>query len=260
MAQAEYNYSGSGFGNRFTQNMPAYKQPKYDQEKIGLYTQQQMLPGLAKLRRGFQSSTGGYTENPAERDMMLRQLMAGYGQGLGDLQLGATRAAQGLYSQEYSGLENQAMRDYERGMNQWDIWRKEQTGMGGLRDPRGPHPPSYSSWEEYDRAVATQRPTGTTSYTNLPLSGSGGGMPRGLPASGPGERFGVSTPTPTGYGAGSEEAYKRAIREGGLATGGYSKTERVGANAKAGLQGWDLGGGKTGLSLLGRNEGFNPYE
>lgn len=241
---AEYNYSGSGFNGRYNQNMPAYKQPKYDQEQIGLYTQQQMQPGLAKLRRGFQSSTGGYTDNPAERDMMLRQAMTGYGQGLGELQAGATRAAQGLYSQEYSGLEKQAQMDYERGMNQWDIWRKEQQKTERLRDPRGPHPPSYSSWEEYDKAVAMARPTGTTSYANLPFS-SGGGRPIGLPGTGRGEyNAPMVAPSPTTYGAGSEEAYRKAIAQGELAKG---------------LKSWDLGGGKTGLSLVDSYKGFNPY-
>lgn len=174
---------------------------------------------------------------------MLRQAMAGYGQGLGDLQAGATSAAQGLYSQEYSGLENQAKMDYERGMNQWDMWRREQEKTQALRDPRGPHPPSYSSWDEYDRAVAMARPTDGTSYANIPFS-SGGGRPLGLALSGRGEVNGPSTATPTVYGAGSEEAYKRAIREGEMAKG---------------LAKWDLGGGKTGLSLLDSDKGYNGY-
>lgn len=238
---ADINYSG--FSSSRFQNMPAYKQPKYDQEKIGLYTQQQMAPGLARMRRGLNSSGAMYSENPSERDAMYRQAMAGYGQGLGELQAGATRAAQGLYSQEYAGLENQAMRDYERGASQWDIWRREQEKTQALRDPRGPHPPSYSSWDEYDRAVAMARPTGGTSYANMPFS-SGGGRPLGLPGTGRGEYNAPSAPTGITYGAGSEEAYKRAIREGEMAKG---------------LNEWDMGGGKSGLSLLDSYKGYNPF-
>lgn len=248
---ADINYSSSGYSSSRNQNMPAYKQPKYDQEKIGLYTNQQMWPGLSSLRNEASKFQTGYFRSPVEKAMASRTMLEGYGRGLGELQSGATRAAQGLYSQEYSGLENQALKDYERGMNQWDTWRKEQASVEGLRDPRGPHPPSYSSWEEYDRAVATARPTGNTSYANLPFGGERRGL--GLPGTGPGEYNAQSTPSGITYGAGSEKAYKRAIREGELATGGYPKV------AGQGLQGWDMGGGKSGLSLLDSYKGFNPF-
>lgn len=209
MPIAEYNYMG-GLSGGGSLNLPAYKHPVYDKGQVGLYAQREMQPGLAKLRRALTSSGAMYSENPSERDAMYRQLMSGYGEGLGELQAGATRAGQGLYNQEYSGLETQAKMDYDTAMKNWYLRRQEEEKKKALQDPRGPVPPSYSSWAEYDAAVARSRPSGTT-YTNTPFSGGGSSRPIGLPATGLGERNGPSALNPTGYGAGSEEAYRVAM-------------------------------------------------
>jgi len=253
---ANYNYSSS-----YTQNMPAYKQPKYDYERIRGLAQEQMAPGLAKLRRGLASSTAMYSDNPAERDAMLREARAGEGQALGELQAGATRAAQGLYSQEYSGLEKQAEADWQTAQRNWQLRIQEQERLKTSRDPRGPHPPSYSSWAEYDAAVAASRPTGGTNYMASPRLSMGGGGGEKPWYQKQQEDYEAGRTSPMIYGAGSEEAYKRAIREGELATGGYSRAGRGGQ--PAGLEAWNLGGGKTGLSLLTpqtqQHLNFNPF-
>lgn len=237
---AEYGYLGGTSSGGGSLNLPSYKQPKYDQGQVGLYAQQQMQPGLAKLRRQLTSSGAMYSENPAERDAMYRQLMAGYGQGLGELQAGATRAGQGLYAQEYSGLEKQAGMDYETAMKNWYLKQQEAEKKNALQDPRGPVPSTYSSWAEYDAAVARERPLGTTYQTT-----QGFAPTRGLGSTQSGlSSVASSNVTPMGYGAGSEEAYRKAIGQGELARG---------------LSEWDLGGGKAELSLLDSSKGFNPY-
>lgn len=249
---AEYGYSGQGFSNGH--NLPAYKQPKYDQGQIGLYTQQQMAPGLARLRRGFQSSVGGYTDNPAERDRMLREAMAGYGQGLGELQAGATNAAQGLYAQQYAGLEKQAGMDYETAMQNWQLKQLAEQKKKDLQDPRGRVLPTYSSWADYDAEVARSRPIGTTYQTTqgyAPKTSSGSPQ-AGLYG------YASSNTTPMGYGAGSEEAYRRAMAQGELAQGLYGGS----INGKTGyFTGTPTNNSLSDIekALRGPSGSFNPY-
>ena len=234
--------------------------------------QRQMGPMLAKARRGLQFGMTAYSpyENPAERDARARELLAGYGEALGNISEAGARAGQSEWSRARSGegrgsetsLPANQLRlmglqerpatqyappppppapsgfrpDYGNAPSQWSVgpgtkiegWkppadRKTTTtsqapmALAGLKKSFMPESKYGTGINTYTGQVVNLDTHQGTQYSpgyNSPLPStkgttSGGGL----------QLYGDSGIT---YGAGSEEAYKKAMK-GQLSSGWAGK-------------------------------------
>lgn len=208
---ASYDYN-TGF-------MPRYKEPVFDWSRVGGLQQEQMASPLAESRRELRNIRAMSYANPMEMEEAYRGGMRGYGESIGNIQAGGMRSALGMYGEELSGKRRQAQADYDRALMEWKLKEKERqekgtalglTGAGGTSTALPRLPTVYSSG--YSMPL-TNKFAGTT---------TGAGQPTGY-FGGPVQNY------ETVYGAGSEEAYKKAMREAELAriaatSGGYSGT------------------------------------
>lgn len=255
--------------------------------KIAFYGQREQAPALAKARKGLQFGMTAYSpsENPAERDARARELLSGYGEALGNIQLAGTRAGQSLWEHEESlaAAEGDRTENTRRWEAEMELRRKgpgttggssteipyNQLRLMGLQDreaspaPAGFRPDYGASmgaarYDVYDPANNPQwskgpgttdpnwkekKPTDrlTSTITQAPFAQSGlknSFMPEvgppppptyinygagtytplqmastsGMSATEAAQaHFGTSQPSPIVYGAGSEEAYKKAM-------------------------------------------------
>jgi hypothetical protein len=87
--------------------------PEYDEKRISALSQRFQAPGVRRLRREVRSATGGAYDNPNVKRMVLRDALAGYGQGLESVTAGAYKSALGQYGQEYGRAWDTAMTNFK---------------------------------------------------------------------------------------------------------------------------------------------------
>lgn len=146
----DYFYGGSttrtnGDDSPVYPTIDPYKTPEWDWSRIAALQQEQMAPGLSKLRRGLQNISSQYYANPAERAMAYREAMGGYGEGLGGIQAGGQRAALGLYSPQYQSQLEQAkinwqtkqqesINKYQSDVEKWRLEQEEKKNQQAIND------------------------------------------------------------------------------------------------------------------------------
>lgn len=133
--------------------------PEYDEDRISALSQRFQAPGVRRLRREVRSATGGSYDNPNVKRMVLRDALAGYGQGLESVTAGAYKSALGQYGQEYGRAWDTAMTNFQAqesakaqnfssAMEAWQktgtTVRKTGSGVGVPSSGATPQPTSYS--------------------------------------------------------------------------------------------------------------------
>lgn len=80
-----------------------YIAPSYDTGRVEALTQELGAAGIGTLRRGLESGISSlqYTDNPWARKEQTRNLLAGYGEGIGGITTSARQGALSAYGTEY---------------------------------------------------------------------------------------------------------------------------------------------------------------
>ena len=89
-----------------------FSAPRYNEGKIASLTQTQSAGAVRGLRSAMQRLSGQRSDNPNAKRMLLRDAMAGYGQGLQNAISRASESARGLYNTEYAALADVAKTNY----------------------------------------------------------------------------------------------------------------------------------------------------
>ena len=150
-----------------TLNVPEYTAPEWDDREIKAMAQGLAGPDIRRLRTAVQSAMGQTYDNPNVRREILRQAMAGYGAGLGDVLRSAGTTARGEYAQKYQTKAEEARRNYEAQLqanlasysNAFNTWLRS----GTTKSTTGPSERTYesgtplnyeidtSNWTEFQR-------------------------------------------------------------------------------------------------------------
>lgn len=93
-------------------NIPTFEAPEFDDRAVRAKAQRIAGPQIRRLRDVIQAAAARNYENPNVRKMTLRQALAGYGQGLGDVMTGAHREAQAEEMQEYQTQYGEALQNW----------------------------------------------------------------------------------------------------------------------------------------------------
>jgi len=89
-----------------------FSAPKFDEQRIAALAQRFQAPGVRGLRNEVRSAANEAYDNPNAKRMVMRDALAGFGQGLENVARGAYSSALGQYNQEYSSLWNTAMTNF----------------------------------------------------------------------------------------------------------------------------------------------------
>jgi hypothetical protein len=142
-----------------TMEAGTFAAPEYDEDRISALSQRFQAPGVRRLRREVRSATAGSYDNPNVKRMVLRDALAGYGQGLESVTAGAYKSALGQYGQEYGRAWDTAMtnfkaqesakaQNFQTAMTEWQqtgtTVRKSGSGVGVPSSGATPKPTSYS--------------------------------------------------------------------------------------------------------------------
>lgn len=126
-----------------------FNAPKFDEKRITSLAQRFQAPAVRRLRTEVRRAQGEAYDNPNAKRMVLRDALAGYGQGLENVAAGAYKSAIGQYNTEYGHAYNAAMTNFNSQENA----------------RRGSFDAALRAWEK----------SGTTTTTSSTSSGSGGG-------------------------------------------------------------------------------------
>jgi hypothetical protein len=96
-----------------TLNTPTYKAPEYNDRKVKAMTQMAAGPGLRSLRNQMASAMGQTYENPNVGAMQKRNVLQGYGAGLGNVMSSAHGNAVSEYGQQYASETDAARRNFD---------------------------------------------------------------------------------------------------------------------------------------------------
>jgi len=92
--------------------IPTFKAPEFDDRSVRAKAQRIAGPQIRRLRDVVQAAAARNYDNPNVRKMTLRQALAGYGQGLGDVMTGAHREAQAEEMQEFQTDYGEALQNW----------------------------------------------------------------------------------------------------------------------------------------------------
>lgn len=82
--------------------MPEFIAPEYDEGAVGKLAQQHSAAGVRNLRSAIQMATGRRSDNPNVDRQLVKDALAGYGQGLEEVMGGARKTATAEYAQKYA--------------------------------------------------------------------------------------------------------------------------------------------------------------
>ncbi|MEW6187857.1 MAG: hypothetical protein AB1585_19180 [Thermodesulfobacteriota bacterium] len=119
--------------------------PVYDTQRVEALAQRAAAPGIRNLRNAMQQTQQGYYENPNVKRMTLRDVLAGYGQGLENVMGGALQQGKAMYNQEYQPQVQKAFSEFEAREN-----RALQSERLAAEDRRNRY---NRAWENYQRRL-----------------------------------------------------------------------------------------------------------
>jgi len=119
-----------------------FSAPEFNEGRISEIAQRLMAPGVRRLRGEVRRSQNETYDNPNAKRMVMRDALAGYGQGLESVSSGAYRGALSQYNSEYSREYNESMTNFNaaenaRGqnfqamMNEWSKTGVQTTSRSG---------------------------------------------------------------------------------------------------------------------------------
>lgn len=91
---------------------PTFEAPVYDEKEVRKRARKLAAPALRRLEMQIQGELGKYYENPNVRGMVVRDSLAGYGIGMGEVLARSESQAYQQYGAEHARLFNEAMTKY----------------------------------------------------------------------------------------------------------------------------------------------------
>lgn len=93
--------------------LPKYTMPVYDEQERKKEVQKAAAPGLMNLRHQVQTAMMRKNENPNVTRMTLRDALAGYGTGLGQVMGSAEKAGGAAYGEKYGRASQEAQMNWQ---------------------------------------------------------------------------------------------------------------------------------------------------
>lgn len=178
-----------------------YFAPSPDLGRIQFLTQQAGAPGVRKLRMGLLRALqeGRRAENPNVQAMLAREAIAGYGEGLESVMGGARREGMGLYAPEFAAMG-------EEGRMNW-LAQKEKEYADYLATLA-----QYKEEKRISDIEAAEKKERKRLASGVWTAADTRSSPSGFGTAGFSTAPSSWTPSPTLYGAGSEEKYREYMR------------------------------------------------
>lgn len=95
---------------------PEFSPPEYDEGEVRKRSKKLAAPALRKMEMAVSQSLSKYYENPNVRSTTVRDTLAGYGMGLGEVLTKAESQAQQQYGAEHARLFSESMTKYNAAM------------------------------------------------------------------------------------------------------------------------------------------------
>jgi len=95
-------------------NAPEFKAPEYDTGRVSQRAQEIAGPSVRKLQTAVERALSYGRENPNQKQAELRELLSGYGEGLGSVVSGSRAAATGEYQKEYESQYAPSLINYQQ--------------------------------------------------------------------------------------------------------------------------------------------------
>ncbi len=98
-------------------NLPEFHMPEYDEREVEKLAQKKAAPEVSRLRQVTQQALSHTYDNPNVAKMTMRQALAGYGAGLGNIMGNAQGAAASQYDRRFSATTQAALTNYQAQTN-----------------------------------------------------------------------------------------------------------------------------------------------